>query len=108
MLCQLLGIDLKTQVLETLKQLGEVNAHLSFHNTNQPLYKKLINCGQDAIPILLEHLRYDKSHAWWAIIALSELTGQNPIKNGHQGRLKLIIGDWLAWDDAGQPLLFFP
>lgn len=106
MLCQLLGVDLKTQILETLRQLSQVNAHLSFHNTNQPLYKELINYGQDAVPILLEHLRHGESHyqggyafgAWWATIALSELTGQNPIKKGHQGRLKLIIDDWLAWD----------
>lgn len=103
---------LKEDVISTLIELATDTAVLSFHDTNHSLYRKLIEFGSDAIDVLINHLRYDidllcpsrgPRGLWWAIIALTELTQQNPIKEGHAGNLKEIISDWLEWDDQNRP-----
>lgn len=97
-----------SEIVETLDKLSNETTHLSYHDTRHPTYRKLIDFGEKIVPILLAHLRTNQDPsfscktplgAWWCIVALTQLTRQNPIKNGHEGQLKEIVKDWLEWDD---------
>ena len=59
-----------------------------------PAYQRIIGMGQDAIPFLLNELSKRPNHWFWA---LRSITGANPVKPEHRGRIKLMDKDWLCW-----------
>ena len=59
-----------------------------------PAYQRIIGMGQDAIPFLLNELSKRPNHWFWA---LRSITGANPVKPEHRGRIKLMAKDWLCW-----------
>jgi hypothetical protein len=59
-----------------------------------PAYQRIIGMGQDAIPLLLNELSKRPNHWFWA---LRSITGTNPVKPEHRGRIKLMAQDWLCW-----------
>ena len=54
-----------------------------------------LNCL--AVPIILRELQRRPDH-WFR--ALSAITGENPIQEGHAGNLKQMTQDWLDWGRA--------
>lgn len=62
-----------------------------------PAYREIIAMGQRAIPLILADLETDGGH-WF--IALSEITGANPIPPESCGKIKEMQAAWLAWGRA--------
>lgn len=99
-------METNNDIISTLLLLDEATCYMSYHDTQHPLFQKLLSFGPDAIEPLLQHLRDDKdprdAHnlprgCWWVVIALSYLTLASPIKLEHCGRIDGIISDWLEW-----------
>jgi hypothetical protein len=102
---------MKTKVADLLRQISEKTCVHSFHIPDQPQLLKIIALGDEAVPFLLEHLKVSKEAElaryrgyefyeyapWYAFAALREITGADPMKPEHAGRLYDIIDDWLAW-----------
>jgi hypothetical protein len=59
-----------------------------------PAYQQIIGMGPAAIPFLLQELQHKPDHWSWALRAI---TGENPVKDEHQGKLALIAQDWIEW-----------
>ena len=57
-------------------------------------YQEIIGMGWAAVPLLLQGLEREPDHWFWA---LRSITGENPVKPEHQGRLDEMARDWLDW-----------
>lgn len=104
---------MKTKIGQLLREISEETSVLSLHIHDLPKLLEIIELGEPAVPILLDHLReYLKEDEagyvdsdfldyapWYAIIALTRITQANPIKPGHDGRLKNIVQDWFNWSE---------
>jgi hypothetical protein len=117
---------LKTKIAALLREISEKTSIYSFHIYDQPQLLEIIALGDEAVPFLLEHLKESKAaeiakydgydfydySPWYAIIALTRITGANPIKPEHAGRLYNIVDDWLTWkpedENAGGNLTYWP
>jgi hypothetical protein len=68
----------------------------SYLSTQHPAYLKILSFGQHIVPFLIRDLRDNKIH-WF--LALSTLTGVNPIQEQHAGKIDDMIADWLRWGE---------
>ena len=59
-----------------------------------PAYRAIIAMGPDVVPLILEDLAVTRQH-WF--IALSEITGENPVSEEDRGRVKNMSDAWLDW-----------
>jgi hypothetical protein len=59
-------------------------------------FNEIVALGKDAVPYIIEVLRDSPS---FLIIALYKITGENPVKPDHRGRIKEMAGDWIEWWD---------
>jgi hypothetical protein len=62
-----------------------------------PAYQRVIGMGKDVVPLILRKLQVEPDHWFWALKAI---TGENPMKREHAGKLKLMAEDWLRWGAA--------
>lgn len=62
--------------------------------SQHPAYREIINMGTQIVPILLSEL--NKNPLYW-LAALSEITGENPIKPEQKGRVKQMASAWIEW-----------
>jgi len=62
--------------------------------TLHPAYQEIIEMGDDALPLILEELQERPDH-WF--VALRTITGENPIRREHQGKMTLMAKDWIEW-----------
>lgn len=65
------------------------NSNEIYQNSN---YQKIIGLGKKVIPLILEDWATTNNH-WFH--ALSVITGVNPVKPEHRGRIKLMKKDWI-------------
>lgn len=61
---------------------------------NHPAYKKIIEIGEDAVPLILKELK-DRPAQWF--IALTKITGENPILHDDRGDMRRMVDAWLNW-----------
>ena len=59
-----------------------------------PAYQSIIGLGQKAIPLLLNELKHDPDHWFWA---LKSITRADPVPAEDIGRLERMADAWLAW-----------
>lgn len=59
-----------------------------------PAYQQIIGMGRTAIPLLLEELRHQPDHWFWA---LSAITGVDPVPPSARGNVPLMTNAWLQW-----------
>ena len=59
-----------------------------------PAYREIIAMGKPAIPWLLSELDEKPDH-WF--VALTEITGADPIAAASRGRIKEMAAAWLEW-----------
>jgi hypothetical protein len=57
-------------------------------------FNKIIDFGDGVVPYIIEALKDTPS---FLIIALYKITGENPVKPEHRGRIKEMAGDWIEW-----------
>lgn len=59
-----------------------------------PAYQEIIGLGSEAAPYILRELQQRPGHWFWALRAI---TGINPVKPEHQGRMFDMSADWVQW-----------
>ena len=59
-----------------------------------PAYEKVINLGEDAVPLILRHIEKKPGH-WFC--ALHAITGANPVPEDCRGNLQKMTAAWLQW-----------
>ncbi len=62
-----------------------------------PAYQRIIEMGQDAVPLILQELQKRPDH-WFP--ALYAITGANPVPVNAQGNLSMMTDAWLNWGRA--------
>jgi len=100
------------KVNKLLREISKETSVLSFIIPDHPKLLEIIAIGEDAVPVLLEHVKesavankagypepYDfhDYSPWYAFVALGQITKVNPIKPDNAGRLYDITQDWLDW-----------
>ena len=69
-----------------------------FSITNQIVmnnaYQDIIGMGEKAITLILNDLRKEPNHWFWA---LQHITGYDPVKLNQRGNIKKMTSAWLEW-----------
>ena len=71
-------------------------AHLSSPSViaGHPAYQKIIEMGQEAIPLILQDLKESKAHWFWALRVTAR---ESPIRPEDRGDVDAITDAWLDW-----------
>lgn len=59
-----------------------------------PSYQAIIGMGADALPLILEELRANSGHWYWALKAISD---EDPVAPQHRGAVARMKAAWLEW-----------
>jgi hypothetical protein len=59
-----------------------------------PAYQQIIGMGPAAISLILQRLKTEPDHWFWALKAI---TGEDPVPESSRGRLKEMTEAWLNW-----------
>ncbi len=59
-----------------------------------PAYQQIIGMGPIVVPFILAELSISPDHWFWA---LSAITGDDPIRQEHRGRIQKMAEDWIEW-----------
>jgi hypothetical protein len=59
-----------------------------------PAYQRIVGMGPAAVPLLLRELAEKPDHWFWALKAI---TGVDPVKLEHRGKVRQMAEDWLRW-----------
>ncbi len=59
-----------------------------------PSYQQIIGMGKDALPLLVDELRREPDHWFWALEAI---TGENPVPVTDRGNVAKMTQAWLNW-----------
>ena len=59
-----------------------------------PAYQRIIGMGVDAIPLMLERLRRQPEHWFWA---LKSISGEDPVPEEARGDIEAMSRTWLSW-----------
>ena len=74
----------------------EKSRHMS--NTAQMVllkcYQRIIGMGSPALPLILEEMRREPDHWFWALEAI---TGENPVPPEEAGKVLLMTQAWIQW-----------
>lgn len=62
-----------------------------------PAYQAIIGMGAPALPLILEDLRQNSGHWYWALKAISN---EDPVAPGDRGAIKKMKEAWLRWGEA--------
>jgi hypothetical protein len=62
-----------------------------------PAYREIVAMGDKAVPLILAEMEKNGGH-WF--IALSEITGANPIPEESCGKIREMEAAWFAWARA--------
>jgi len=68
-----------------------VGSRVVFH----PAFRAIVALGPQAIPLILKEMTRFQHVAW--LSALADLTGEDPVKEGHRRNARLMTEDWIAW-----------
>jgi hypothetical protein len=79
-------------------KLKEETAHMSMRSAavDHPAHREIVSYREHALPYIFDDLR---NKPWHWFMALHMITGDNPIKEEHRGRIKEMTQDWLEWAD---------
>lgn len=62
--------------------------------TDNPVYRAIIQLGDDVVPLLLRELQR-QPEPWFA--ALREITGEDPVSPSQRGDMRAMTQSWLRW-----------
>lgn len=62
-----------------------------------PAYQAIIGMGFDALPMILEDLRQNSGHWYWALKAISN---EDPVVPRDRGSIKKMKSAWLQWGET--------
>lgn len=61
-----------------------------------PAYQAIIGMGSEALPMILEDLRTNSGHWYWALKAISN---EDPVPPSDRGAIKKMKNAWLRWGE---------
>jgi len=61
-----------------------------------PAYQAIIGMGPEALPLILEDLRHNSGHWYWALKAISN---EDPVPPRDRGAIKRMKAAWLRWGE---------
>jgi hypothetical protein len=59
-------------------------------------YQRIIGMGLPAVPLILEELRREPDHWFWALEAITE---QDPVPPEARGKVRLMAQAWIQWGE---------
>ena len=59
-----------------------------------PAYQQIIGMGTIALPFILDELKRNPGHWFWALKAI---TGEDPVPPTERGKIKKMAESWLKW-----------
>ena len=59
-----------------------------------PAYQQIIGLGSEAIPLILQELRKEPNHWFWA---LKSISGEDPVDEVNRGNIQAMTDAWLLW-----------
>ncbi len=59
-------------------------------------YQRIIGLGPAAVPLILEELRREPDHWFWALEAITE---ENPVPPEAMGKVRLMALAWVRWGE---------
>lgn len=65
--------------------------------TNHPAYQQIIAMGMPVVPFILRDLQQEPRY--W-MLALTKITGQDPVNAADWGRMQKMADAWVAWGRA--------
>lgn len=57
-------------------------------------YQRIIGMGEAAVPLILDELRREPDHWFWA---LESITEENPVPPEDAGRVQAMTAAWIRW-----------
>lgn len=90
------SINEKTLFRKLANEWKRETAHQSsiVQRTRHPAYRRILSMGQSVIPLILEDLKKDPDH-WF--FALAYLTDENPIPFDFSGTVEDAAEAWIEW-----------
>jgi 2-succinyl-5-enolpyruvyl-6-hydroxy-3-cyclohexene-1-carboxylate synthase len=85
--------DLFDKLVAEWKELSRYLSNTTQMATLRP-YQRIIGMGQPAVPLILEELRREPDHWFWA---LEMITGENPVPPEAAGQVNRMTEAWLQW-----------
>ena len=64
-----------------------------------PSYRRIVDMGKDALPLIFEQLRSEGDQPGHWYLALSEITGVDPVAECDYGYVNRMASAWLDWAD---------
>jgi hypothetical protein len=61
-----------------------------------PAYQRIIGMGYSAVPLILQELKEEPDHWFWA---LSAITGEDPVPSDQKEDLEAMSEAWLTWGE---------
>ena len=87
--------DIEDVFNELYKQWREKTKFHSYIGDSTDVYhEKIIQLGWGAVPLIINKLKEDHAHLF---IALSRITGENPVKKENMGKVRKMTEDWVQW-----------
>lgn len=62
--------------------------------STNPAYQRIIGMGMPVVPLILEDLRKQPYHWFWALKAI---TGEDPVPETMRGRVREMADAWISW-----------
>jgi hypothetical protein len=89
--------DLRRERFRSLAQQWRIETQWLSSATDiamHPAYQTIIGMGADALPMILEDLRQNSGHWYWALKAISN---EDPVMPCDRGSIKKMKDAWLLW-----------
>jgi len=87
-------LEAKFRTLVAQWKEGRGPESLTFRMAMHPAYQQIIGMGPSAVPLILDELRKEPDHWFWALRAI---TGASPVKKEHRGKIEHMAADWIEW-----------
>jgi hypothetical protein len=68
--------------------------HCSHHATDHFAFRQIVKRGMAIVPHIIDELR---QRPGWVVLALAEITGQNPVPESDRGNLNKMVVHWIRW-----------
>lgn len=76
-----------------LSSISEISEH--------PSYQEIIMMGKRALPFLIQRLRDNREDPDFLFVALSKITGKNPVAEKDYGYMSKMADAWIKWWESG-------
>lgn len=99
------GVEATNELRATFKHLCEQwgRERMFLSSTTEmvgcPSYGRIVEMGWGVLPLIFEQLQLEGDNPGHWYLALSEITGADPVAEGDYGYMDRIASAWLGWAD---------